>query len=382
MRNPKPAEPIWDRPGEMARLNQHISIGKGRMNLITGPSGHGKTSYLDSVFVLSKWYHYYKFGGQKPYFVYHSMERPVVEKLAKWLAWFIFLETGIVFTPDTILSRANKERDLHDGDWKLFEGYIHLFDAFSECIEIIPGSKTPEEILDKATYTATQLGVLFTTHNGSLFYEYRGEKKKIGDFTDAQTEQHGPVKLRYIDGRFGRIYEGHTVYLDKTPDTTVYHITDHLGKVDASGRGIFQASIDHANNAGNILRDVYKFCVFIVSQLNRDIFDTYRQKKTALTIRQSDIKNTGVVVENSDLVLGILNPLDFEAVYMAGYDATQLVGPKNQSLFRGLVVVKNSYGSEGLKLPYSFYGEMGFYRELPSDPLDCDFSNIINYKLN
>lgn len=365
----------------MARLNQYVNVGKERLVMVTGPSGHGKSSFVDSVFVLSKWYHYYKYGGQKPYFIYHSMERPKNEKLAKWLAWFIFLEKGIVYSPSTILSRSDKQRELHDGDYELFESYEPLFESFKDCIEIIPGSKTPEAILEHADYVATQLGTLLFTKKGKLYYKYRGKIGEVGAFSDEYVEQRGPVQLRYIEGRFGRVYEGHDVFIDKTPDTTVYHITDHLGKVDETGRAKFQGTIDHANNAADILRDVYKFGVILVSQLNRDIFDTYRQKKTSLTIRQSDIKNSGVSTENADLVLGVLNPLDFECIYMANYDATQLIGPRNQNMFRGVVIIKNSYGTDNLKMPYAFYGEMGLYRELPSDPLDCDFQSVINYKL-
>jgi hypothetical protein len=120
------------------------------------------------------------------------------------------------------------------------------------------------------------------------------------------------------------------------------------------------------------LRDFWGFAIIDISQLNREIEDTFRAAKTDLDIQPKDFKGTSDLYENADVVIGLMNPYKLNVFDYAGYDIVKFVNDRNYNRFRGLKVIKNSYGIDDFRIGYQFFGENGLMIELPK-------SSEINY---
>ena len=349
---------IMDGPGSSrrSRLGQHISIGRGRYVLVVGTPGSGKTAFLDTVFVLNTFLNWKKFGGPKPYIIYRSMERPEKFKLAKWLAYLTFIDKGCIFDVPTILGLSNKKRDLTPDDISLLKSYEPVLEELLEIVELIPGTASPESVYERGTNVARGLGLVVEAQQGKI--KVNGQIQ--GELN--QKEVVNGVDRFYSDMSFGRIYEG-KYFFPKT-DRTVYHITDHVGKVLKGSRTEREAINAHATIMGDVFRDIYGFCCFDVLQMNREIENTYRQVKTELTIKRSDIKGSSVPEENADTILGLLNPLKYDYNNYEGYRITDM-NEGGDNNFRALLGIKNTYGIDDFVLGLCFYGAMGFIKELP-----------------
>src|SRR5690606_9469737 len=79
-----------------------------------------------------------------------------------------------------------------------------------------------------------------------------------------------------------------------------------------------------------------------------------------LGLKMSDVKDSGNPVQDSDTVIGIINPWKYEIPKYRGYDLTKLKGRQ-----RFLNIVKNRDGEADCSLGMLFVGECGYFRELP-----------------
>lgn len=369
--------PLVEKPGKLSKLGKTMSLGKGKYILFGGASGSGKTSVCDSEFVLKPINDYLENGGVTPYYIYRAMERPLLEKKAKWLAWKIYNDTGIIYDIATILGWQNKKKNLTQDDISLFESYSDYFKDVYRFVDIVPGATSPKEILNYALRRAYQMGKFCYTEGKSVFVN----GKNIGEFDGQELKQD--VLRSYKDLSFGRIWEGEQLYFESVPNAMVIHVTDHLIKLTDNQRQEMSLINEHGSNMGNILRDVIKWTVLDIMQFNREQYDTYRNVKTKLDVTEQDFRGSSIPYHNADIVLGLLNPHKMQKTRHSDYELDKMItvsGGEVFNRFRAVHIVKNSYGGDEGVFGIMLVGENGYVKFLPkADELrDIDYEDISN----
>jgi hypothetical protein len=350
---------LYDHPvGAVSKLQKMISFGPGRYLIMAGPPGTGKTSYIDTQFVLKPILAWIHRGAACPNYIYRSMERSPLDKIAKLVSAIIQVDQKIVLDPKILLGFSNASRLVTDDDIALVSHYRDYFEVIKKNLDIIPGSASPKQVLDYAVRKAQSRGKLWSTKGRSALVN----NQVAGELN--LSEVIGGVEKYYMETPWGKLYEGASVFIPD--DKSIYiHITDHIGKlVSGNEKTVLD---EHSNNMAGTLRDIYRYGVIDVSQLNRGLYDTYRAKNTLLTITMSDLKGTNTTAENADIVLGVINPAAHQIEDYEGYNVGSFINPEtNASHLRVIVCAKNSQGPSDFKIGVAFWGENGMTYELPS----------------
>jgi hypothetical protein len=319
-------EHLW-LPLMQGKLGSSIMFGKGMYFLFGGLPGSGKTAIVDTMFVLEPYRWWLRNRDKvhvKPFWIYRSMERSKHLKIAKWLSYLLFMDHQIIIDVPTLLGWPNKLFDLDENLQNLINSYKPFFEELEKHIIIIDGPSHPTKIKHFATEFALSRG---------------------------QIVQVDKYNKRYVQNNPNEIY---------------IHVTDHVGKIiKEEGLNNDKAILDKHSEYMGTLRDFYKFTVIDISQLNREIESTFRAVKTDLDVQPKDFKGTADLYENADVVIGLMNPYKLQVFDYADYDITKFINNRNYNRFRGLKVIKNSYGIDDFRLGYQFYGENGLMVELP-----------------
>jgi len=325
-------------PLRQGKLGSNIMFGKNMYYLFGGLPGSGKTAIVDTMFVLEPYRWWLKHRDKtniKPFWIYRSMERSKSLKIAKWTAYLMLVDHGILIDVPTIMGWPNKLRSLSEKEIKIIKDYEPFFEEMEKHIIIIDGSAHPTKI----------------KHFASEFAMSKGKLIQVDDYNKK--------------------------YLQHDTDEIFIHVTDHVGKIttekDGNGKLNDKQILDlHSQYMGE-LRDKFGYAVIDISQLNREIEGTYRGVNTDLDIQPKDFKGSADLYENADVVIGLMNPYKLQCFTYGGYEIKEFVNDKGYNRFRGLKVIKNSYGIDDFRIGYQFFGENGMMVELPN-------SEEINYK--
>jgi hypothetical protein len=319
-------EQLW-LPLRQGKLGSNIMFGKNMYYLFGGLPGSGKTAIVDTMFVLEPYRWWLKNRDKvktKPFWIYRSMERSKSLKIAKWTAYLMHVDHGILIDVPTIMSWPNKLRDLTEKEINLIKSYEPFFEEMEKHIIIIDGSAHPTKIKSFA----------------SDFAKSKGEI--------VQVDKHNKK------------------YIQNDPNEIFIHVTDHVGKITTEQKLNDKQILDlHSQYMGE-LRDYFGFAIIDISQLNREIESTYRGVNTNLDILPKDFKGSADLYENADVVIGLMNPYKLQSYTYGGYDILDFVNSNGYNRFRGLKVIKNSYGIDDFTIGYQFFGENGLMVELPT----------------
>lgn len=319
-------EPVCGIPVRHAKLARYIPFSKKMYFVFMGFSGSGKTACVDGTFLIDPYDTMKKMNMPTTdiKWVYRSMERPEEYKRAKWVAYKIFKDHKILIDVPTILNFTNKSRDLTDDDIDLIKSYDDYFNELNEHLYFIGGNDTTQGILNTAINIANKYGKLHKTEHG-VYYE------------------------------------------PDNPNRIVIHITDFLQKIKRSSGQTKKTVIDdHSLNMAAILRDVYGWLVVDVAQTNRALGNAARfNPDQAHDIGPEDLKDSSDPYDHADVVLGLVNPNKLGFNNYLGYNIPKTINAAGYSRFRGIKIVKNSYGADDVAMGYAFAGECGFLTELP-----------------
>lgn len=310
--------------------------GKNMYFLFGGLPGSGKTAIVDTMFVLEPYRWWIKNKDKtnvKPHWIYRSMERSRHLKIAKWTAYMMYVDHGILLDVPTLMGWPNKLRNLDDRLINLIDSYKPFFEELEEHITIIDGARHPTKVFSDARD----------------FMLSRGKKVKVSEYQN--------------------------IYQPDDPHEMVIHVTDHVGKLkpEADLRSDKQILDKHSEYMGE-LRDFFGMTIIDISQLNRGIEETLRNLKTEIDVQPKDFKGTADLYENADVVIGLMNPYKLKAMGYMEYEIEKFVNSRNYNRFRALKVIKNSYGIDDFRLGYQFIGENGLMAELPR-------ADEVNYNL-
>ena len=335
-------------PLQQPILGSKISITKSMYILLGGMPGSGKTAIVDSVFLLDLYDWWFKNKDNvnvEPYWIYRSMERNQVYKRAKWLAYKMFKDHKILIDVPTIFNWPNKMYDLTPSLVKIMDSYDEYFDELFKHVDLISGPENPTGVYKHIVAHFTK------PENGEIIYKE----------ADSLDENGNPEKKKIVSH-----------YETKKPNIITFHITDHIGKIKS--QRVFNTNImmndkqilDLHSEYMGYCRDLFGMVPIDISQLNRNVEDTYRNVKTEIDVMPQDFKGSADTYENADIVIGMLNPYKLSAFNFAGYDILKFVSEAGHNRYRSLKVLKNSYGIDDFRISYLFLGENGIMRELPS----------------
>jgi replicative DNA helicase len=319
------------------RLNFHVGLRKATYYLIGGYTGSGKTSFLDDAFVLNPFDFVHSDKNTKEIklkIFYFSMERRKNYKLGKFISRKIFLDTGKIISVNKILGWVSEEykltKDEHD-IVKSYKDYINFM--LNDCITIIENPQNP-----------------------------MGIKKVIDKYAEE-------------NGKFEQIDKHNKIYLPNNPKEHVIVIYDHIGLQKKETRkypngDIVRLStkkeiIDQSSEDARKFRDVYGYSIVKVSQFNRDIANPTRIKNGDVEPMLEDFKDSGSTQEDAQVVFALFDPMRYKVPDPSGYNLDKLRNDYGAKMYRSVKLLKNSYGSDDVRIGLAFQPVIGMFREMP-----------------
>ena len=320
------------------RLNRYIGIRKSMFFLVGGLTGSGKTSFIDDAFVLNPfdWYISQKDPKIKLRIIYRSMERSRTYKMAKWVSRKIFIDHGLIIPVAKLLGWTEKmDHDEHD----LFLMYEDYINEMSNVITIIDG---PENAV--------------------------GVAKEL----KAHALKHG--RIEQID-EYNKRY-----FPDNENEVTIV-IIDHIGLLKTTkDQTTKKEAIDKMSDELRYARDFFRYTPVAVSQFNRSISNIQRIKNGDVEPQLEDFAESSSTQNDADVVLALFDPMRYKVNDPSGYELTKLVDGYGAKYFRSLRLIKNSYGSDDVRIGLGFMGQIGMFKELPKkkDMTDADYESVTN----
>jgi replicative DNA helicase len=118
----------------------------------------------------------------------------------------------------------------------------------------------------------------------------------------------------------------------------------------------------------------------VVSQFNRSISNPSRIKNGDVEPQLEDFADSSSTQNDADVVMALFDPMRYKVADPSGYNLDKLKDEYGAKYFRSLRVIKNSYGSDDLRVGLAFYGELGIFKELPKnkDMTEEVYKRVIN----
>jgi len=315
------------------RLNKYLGLRKSIYTTIGAAAGCGKTSLVDCAYVLNPYDWYIKNKHKSTTNVqfeaiYFSMERKKTYKLAKWLCMKIWKEEHKLVTTDELLSWQST---LSPKIQEMAKFYIdHYFKEMTESgvVTIIDGQQNPTGIYKFLKSHALK----------------KGKIEEISEF------EH-----RYVPNNDNLI-------------TNVVH--DHAGKTkneNIGGKYDKKLSIDKASEYYCWARDFLGYSPIMINQFNRTSYQDIQFAKKEGGDPDPTVeywKDSGNVIEDCDVAISLFNPYKYSLEEYMGYTVNDFTDASGNNKFRGLKIIKNSYGTDNLRIGLGFLGEVSLFKEL------------------
>jgi hypothetical protein len=331
------------------RLNKYLGLRKSIYTTIGAAAGCGKTSLVDCAYVLNPYDWYIKNKDKattnvKFEVIYFSMERKKTYKLAKWLCMKIWKEENILLTTDELLSWQNT---LDKKKQEIAKFYIdNYFKEMTESgiVTIIDGQLNPTGVYKFMKANALK----------------KGKEIEISEFEN-----------RYIPDNDNLI-------------TNVVH--DHAGKTkneNIGGKYDKKLSIDKASEYYCWARDYLGYSPIMINQFNRTAYQDIQFSKKEGGDPDPTVeywKDSGNVIEDCDVAISLFNPYKYSLEEYMKYNINDFTDSLGNNKFRGLKIIKNSYGTDNLRIGLGFLGEVSLFKELTkSDTISQkEINSVIN----
>ena len=264
------------------------------------------------------------------------MERSRTYKLAKWVSRRIFLDHGVIIPVGKMLGWNDKmTKDEHDL-FLLYEGYV---EQMSDIITIIDGPENPIGIAKHLKANALK------------------------------------------NGRIEEVDEYNKIYIPNDENLVTIVILDHISLLKTTKEHPTKKEvIDKMSDELRYARDFYGYSPVVVSQFNRSISNIQRLKSGDVEPQLEDFAESSSTQNDADVVLGLFDPMRYKVADPSGYDLEKLKDQYGAKYFRSLRLIKNSYGSDDVRIGLGFMGQIGMFKELPKrkDITDADYENITN----
>lgn len=329
------------------RLNAYLGLRKSIYTTIGAAAGCGKTSLVDCAYVLNPydWYIKNKHNSNVQFeVIYFSMERKKTYKLAKWLCLKIWKEEHKLITTDELLSWQSKLDSKKQDMAKFYIDYYFKEMTESGIVTIIDGQQNPTGIYK--------------------FMKAHALKK----------------------GRIEEISEYESKYIADHDNLITNVVHDHAGKTkneNIGGKYEKKLSIDKASEYYCWARDFLGYSPIMINQFNRTSYQDIQFSKKEGGDPDPTVeywKDSGNVIEDCDVAISLFNPYKYSLEEYMNYTISDFTDPSGNNKFRGLKIIKNSYGTDNLRIGLGFLGEVSLFKELTKsqDITQKEINNVIN----
>ena len=306
-------------------------IQPSRYYCISGASSSGKTAL-----VLYFIYRLLKDHPDDPiYLIYFSLEIGSEVLLAKLMALYCAEEYGVYLTINDILSF---DVVLSDENFEFLKKAKEWLSALNSRIII----------LDKGL-------------NAKILYkETCSVMSKLGTLEETDT--------------------GRKIYIPNNPKQRVIGVVDHMSLINPTDGRTLKGEIDLTSACMVTLKRIYYLSWFALMQQNRESSSMDRRKADLSEPGLNDVKDSGGPVQDSDVTLQLYYPARDK---LPTYRDYKILGPKSLGgRFRSIIISKNRYGIADKVVGCGFYGEVGWFKELPLGKEIVDFTQYIDINTN
>lgn len=278
---------------------------------IGGDTGSGKSTLALYIYVYRPLSEMIA-NGEDVQILYFSFEMSAEVLFAKLLSLYIFDKFNRILSYEDILSLTSA---LSDSDWKLVEKSKEWLETIEDRITIVDKSLGPEQVQD----------VLRQWHEA------------FGEFViDQET--------------------GNEAYIPNNIKQYRIAIIDHMGLL----AGPLKQSIDATTAHVMWFRNICSLTGVFVQQLNRNFKDMARKKSVYNMVQLNDFADSSGPAQGSEIVIALYDAYREKDWHCLKYNVEVL-----QDRYRALLVLKNRYGKSNKSVSVNFFGEIGFWRELP-----------------
>lgn len=299
-------------------------IQRGTMTVIAGDTGAGKSTLALWRQVYSPIKHAIENNLNNVHILYYSFEMASELLLAKLLSLHIYDTYGVVASHEKILSFTEIiSPDLYyyvkeSKDW------LNLIE--NKFLSIEDGKHSA----------------------GSLYSHCKKWCLKYGTAKETILNEGTKYEKKY------------TTYTPEDINQYLIVVIDHIKLLKVT-KPSTREEIEAASNYLIALRNKYKISPCIVQQLNRNSKKMDRKMNGFEMLGLDDLSDSSAPSQAAEQVIGIFYPhrelipkcLDYE------------IKTEMKDRFRALQILKNRYGRSDLAIGVGFYGEIGYWKELP-----------------
>lgn len=295
--------------------------------LLGGNSGSGKSTIMLYLFVYKPLQAFLngKLPGRDPYWLYFNLEMTSEQVYSKLVSMYIYENFGEQISFKEMFSRG-EDCMLSDDRYELIKQCEDFLSVLDERIIFFEGTLTAEKYKN------------FVIENLKKFGSFQGEN--------------------YIPGN---------------PDRIIGVVVDHLSLIRAQQGRNKKEEMDLLSNYSVQLRNRCKISPIHIMQFNRDASNQERIKQGLQEPTYADFKDSGTMIEDSQIVLGIHSPVKFKLSSYRKYNIKEL-----GSNFVSIVLLKSRFGISDIIDALGFYGNIGIVKELPRPDEINDYSKYKN----
>lgn len=341
----------------LKRLNNFINgIQKKTYYLIGASPKFGKTSFTDCVFVL---YPYLLEKEANIKWIYYSYEIDLIEKMAKYCAFFMDYKYGIYCDSNYILGRGDNH--VKPEHYKLIEEIYNneLVDLFGKYDD--NGKQISEGKIS--------------------FFEDKINPEGIRQYLLKYAEDHGSFirSTVTIKGENGKPLDIHPIigYKENNEDLYTIIIVDHLALTRREKGLSLKENIDKLSQHMVFFRNICRFTPVLVSQFNREMGKIERMKFSGEQLQPTleDFRDTSDPCQDASIVMGMFNPTIFPHLRThMGYDLVKI-----GKSYRSLHILASRNTESGVNLSLLMEGKTGMFRELPKNNDNERLNEVYEY---
>ena len=310
-------------PLPLKTLNKYTNnINKGQFIAIGGKANSGKTSFMDFVYMMNvyKWWKNEPEETRPPLkFIYFNMKHSLKNKYQKWVCLFLKLEYNKVIDINTLNNGVGKLYDLDDETQEQILTAESFFEEMEDhnVLEIISGQQTPTSILNCVRNSMLKCGTL-----------------------DAKTKKY-------------KLFQENEKQLTMVfVDTAAHLLTESDGFNMMNGEQLKKKLCDYINE----FKTIYNITTCVVTD-SRYVGRTVKEN-------EPNYKEIGIFGLKADLAMILYNSYNEGNNHFLNYDARDFI-LSNKNRLRIITIVRNVNGIENLAKGLIFFGENGYFAELP-----------------
>ena len=158
------------------------------------------------------------------------------------------------------------------------------------------------------------------------------------------------------------------IYHKYNPEQYVITVVDHIGLCLPDTGNTKKQEIDLISQYAVFLRERCQVSFFVLQQENRNSANMDRRKMDMTECSAEDLKESGNCLNDCELCIGVYYPLKHHLKTHRGYPIICEGDPSFKGLrdrYRSLVIVKSRLGVSDRLVPVNFFGEIGYFTQLP-----------------